>query len=674
MRVRHRRDDDDDDDPRREPRDSGSAIIFWGIVGPLVGLVGLGVLVAVILGSRNRDDAKPDPAAVAAADQEPEPKPVADPVVAVGGGARPAPVTPTPLPTEPVRPRKGAPLPPVPDLPAGFIETPAEGGTDAQNDFREFWFDGRLLVGFELGYERVDGRDAISYLRPLYRTPEGVHQPGGSYGRTRGEVTIVKAKDGYAIGKVVLRGGAYLEGARFTFQKVVRGALDPDDYTVSPWYGDPRRIAPAELSLPVSGGKLPPVVGIHGKRFEDAGEDLPARAGSITSFGLVTVSLTPPGPPSGATLGPLPPGPGSGPPAVALRSPDWPIPRPLPTGWRLSKSFGNGSNDLEFDDFRADGAVLIGFELGENLSYYRPIWLTPENAEELGTEYGKKPDTVVTLKARDGFAVSGMAFNGPGPFGPSPITGLALVYSRRVPKKGLSVSPKDLYTSDWVGAAAAPGGAQTLGTQTFPVVGIHGQRDARTGAIKSIGLIVPNKADGWTVVPPLAKLTGAKPARSLPVGLGTGKTEEFEDAAPPGGWLVGFEVNVAKYKGVEVISSVRAMYATGASPSDGPRRGAPADKTNDRVFRVLAKPGYAVGAITGKAGAEVVGFSVTFMKVKGDKLDPKDAYESDWIGGAGALPKVTVGGDGAPIVGYFGRTGTGQPVRSMGLLIESNDK
>jgi hypothetical protein len=116
------------------------------------------------------------------------------------------------------------------------------------------------------------------------------------------------------------------------------------------------------------------------------------------------------------------------------------------------------------------------------------------------------------------------------------------------------------------------------------------------------------------------------------------------------------------------------MYTVGSAPADGARRGEPPAKNHDRLYRVIAKPGYAVGAMTVRTGVDVVGLSLTFMKVKGNRLDPKDAYESEWIGSPSLLPKVTVGGDGAPAVGICGRTRTNEPLRALGLLVDPTGK
>jgi hypothetical protein len=89
----------------------------------------------------------------------------------------------------------------------------------------------------------------------------------------------------------------------------------------------------------------------------------------------------------------------------------------------------------------------------------------------------------------------------------------------------------------------------------------------------------------------------------------------------------------------------------------------------DRVVKVIAKPGYAVGAVTIKAGLTVDGLSVTFMKVKDGKLDPSDSYESEWVGGYGGGGPVKLAGDGSAVIGIVGKANA-QNATGLGLLVK----
>ncbi|HEX5271643.1 MAG TPA: hypothetical protein VFW33_14195, partial [Gemmataceae bacterium] len=128
---------------------------------------------------------------------------------------------------------------------------------------------------------------------------------------------------------------------------------------------------------------------------------------------------------------------------------------------------------------------------------------------------------------------------------------------------------------------------------------------------------------------------------------------EFTDTAPEGGLLVGFEIGLGKFVSTDIIKAARPIYRAGGKESLGKQYGT----DTSRVVKVVAKEGYAVGAINVRAGLLVDGMSVTFMKVNGPgRLDPKDSYESEWVGGKGGNAPVRLGGDGTPVIGITGKS------------------
>lgn len=140
---------------------------------------------------------------------------------------------------------------------------------------------------------------------------------------------------------------------------------------------------------------------------------------------------------------------------------------------------------------------------------------------------------------------------------------------------------------------------------------------------------------------------------------------EFSEAAPVGGLLVGFEIGLQRFGKNDVVRAMRPIFRVGDNESLGTQRGT----ILSRVVRVVAKPGYAVGAITAKAGLTVDGMSVTFMKVTPDgRLDPSDAYESNWIGGRGGGPPMRLDGNGTPVIGVIGRANM-RDMTGLGLLL-----
>src|SRR6202035_5099807 len=68
-----------------------------------------------------------------------------------------------------------------------------------------------------------------------------------------------------------------------------------------------------------------------------------------------------------------------------------------------------------------------------------------------------------------------------------------------------------------------------------------------------------------------------------------------------------------------------------------------------------AKDGYAVGGIAVKANGHIEAISITFMQTEGLGLNPRNSYNSQWVGGDGSGQEVHLGGSGSPVVGVSGR-------------------
>ncbi len=165
--------------------------------------------------------------------------------------------------------------------------------------------------------------------------------------------------------------------------------------------------------------------------------------------------------------------------------------------------------------------------------------------------------------------------------------------------------------------------------------------------------------------PPTAPPDGGSVAGGKTKIQGGGRDPEFSEAAPEGGLLAGFEIGLQKFGPNDVVRAMRPIFRVGTKLKSGTQRGT----VLTRVVRVVAKPGYAVGAITAKAGLTVDGMSVTFMKVTPDgRLDPADAYDSAWIGGRGGGAPRRLGGNGTPVIGVIGRTNM-RDMTGLGLLL-----
>jgi len=114
-------------------------------------------------------------------------------------------------------------------------------------------------------------------------------------------------------------------------------------------------------------------------------------------------------------------------------------------------------------------------------------------------------------------------------------------------------------------------------------------------------------------------------------------------------------VTYGKFGDSPTVTTFRPIFLTQKGRITGTTHGNP----GERLIRVEAKPGYAVGALTIKAGLGVDGMSVTFMEIDEDGLNPNRTYESEWLGGMGGDEKKRIAGTGAPVVGIYGATAEG---------------
>jgi hypothetical protein len=140
----------------------------------------------------------------------------------------------------------------------------------------------------------------------------------------------------------------------------------------------------------------------------------------------------------------------------------------------------------------------------------------------------------------------------------------------------------------------------------------------------------------------------------------------FSDAPPEEGILIGLRAWTGETFDVLCIRAVQPVYLTWKGGRTlgriyGKRgRGEP--------FEMVAKPGYAVGGLIGKGERLAEGFRVIFMRLEGDQLEPRDSYESAWVGGKSNRPEIRLGGIGQPVTGITGNCG--DAVDSLALILD----
>ena len=132
-------------------------------------------------------------------------------------------------------------------------------------------------------------------------------------------------------------------------------------------------------------------------------------------------------------------------------------------------------------------------------------------------------------------------------------------------------------------------------------------------------------------------------------GRGGGEFATIDSNLRP---MVGFHFEQQQWMGDNAFKRIDPIY----------------DRALAAESEVVAKEGYAVAGLVVDAGRWVQAIRLIFMKLDGDRLDPLDTYQSDWIGNPSADEPKTLAGDGQLVVGVYG--GKGIVVDSLGLILK----
>jgi hypothetical protein len=112
-------------------------------------------------------------------------------------------------------------------------------GAFANHPFQDVPVQGALLIGFEVGLGKFVNTDMIDHLRPIYLTAEGETR-GPAYGTPTARMVTVKAKPGFAVGAMTVRGGGLLDGFGLTFRPIGKYGLKKTGSYESQWLGNRR--------------------------------------------------------------------------------------------------------------------------------------------------------------------------------------------------------------------------------------------------------------------------------------------------------------------------------------------------------------------------------------------------------------------------------------------------
>jgi hypothetical protein len=155
--------------------------------------------------------------------------------------------------------------------------------------------------------------------------------------------------------------------------------------------------------------------------------------------------------------------------------------------------------------------------------------------------------------------------------------------------------------------------------------------------------------------------------KSGTVGGQRGWGKALRDVAPVGHVLAGFDYTLGRYEQrIVIIGSLQPIYTLGWKSQRGKVHGKPqvAPRT------VVAKQGYAVGAIEAKGAGVLDGFRLVFMRQRLGTLDPTDSYRSEWIGGTGGTEARLLSGEGRPIAGIL--TMMDKDVNQLSVIVRKN--
>jgi serine/threonine protein kinase len=110
-------------------------------------------------------------------------------------------------------------------------------GAFANQQFQDVPVEGALLIGFEVGLGKFFNTDIVYQLRPIYLTARG-ETLGPPFGKRPERTVTVKAKPGFAVGAMTVRGGGLMNGFSLTFRAIGNYGLKKTGSYESPWIAD----------------------------------------------------------------------------------------------------------------------------------------------------------------------------------------------------------------------------------------------------------------------------------------------------------------------------------------------------------------------------------------------------------------------------------------------------
>jgi hypothetical protein len=270
------------------------------------------------------------------------------------------------------------------------------------------------------------------------------------------------------------------------------------------------------------------------------------------------------------------------------------------------------------------------------------------------TKSSKEATRIIDV-AKPGYAISGLHINGD-----DYSHCVRIIYAKI---DGNKLNPEDTYTTDWLGDPFTNERDQEIGNSGHLVIGIYGKQGMN---VDGIGLVLLDP-EGTYKPKAVAALSDPQPRgraenQKLPDGMmqsdevGTTRGREFLTVHPERKPVIGFRFKSGEWMGNKCFNSIEPLFE---KPTGAPAQG-------ETV--VLAKEGFAVGALNVDAKDRLNAFSITFMKKTDTGLDAKNAYNSPLYGKTQLPQRKILSGKGSFVYGIYGRKNIN--VDSIGIITD----
>ncbi|OYV86712.1 MAG: hypothetical protein B7Z73_11280, partial [Planctomycetia bacterium 21-64-5] len=114
-------------------------------------------------------------------------------------------------------------------------DTQVLGGGSSDPMFRDQAPEGGLLVGLDV--QIGNPFNSVQLVTPVFRNARGEEVVGRQHGQQRQKAAGARAKEGYAVGGIIVKAGLLVDGLSIVFMRVKGDALDPSDSYESEWLG-----------------------------------------------------------------------------------------------------------------------------------------------------------------------------------------------------------------------------------------------------------------------------------------------------------------------------------------------------------------------------------------------------------------------------------------------------